>query len=222
MSVLKPGVSVILTSEGRRGGGFACKGSIYEADDDRIVVSQTFPPLNKSRLNEQLSLTFLGRKKDRVERFGFVVEFLEIRTDYLIGSGEKVVALVFERRSDLADFDLRMNYRVQISSNSGIEIQFEGQKTNPLDISLGGAQFRYSRSHPVKLNDLIQLILYIDVKPFIVKARVRRSSPARETASEKPMHITAVEFLPDRQLENELNRKLMMIQRQVLAQGCTL
>lgn len=79
MSLLKPGVSVILTSEGRRGGGLACKGSIYEADEDRIVASQTFPPLNKSRLNEQLSLTFPGRKKDRVERFGFLVEFLPDR-----------------------------------------------------------------------------------------------------------------------------------------------
>ncbi len=151
-----------------------------------------------------------------------MVELLEIRTDYLIGSGEKVVALVFERRSDLADFDLRMNYRVQISSNSGIEIQFEGQKADPLDLSLGGAQFSYSRSRPVKLNALIQLILYIDTKPFIVKARVRRTSSARKNASANPTHIAAVEFLPDRHLETELNRKLMMIQRRILAQGCLL
>jgi hypothetical protein len=222
MSVLKPGVSVILTSEGYRGGSLFCKGSTYEVDDDRIIVSQTFPPLNKSRLNEQLSLTFLGRRKDRIERFGFVVEFLEIRTDYPIASDEKVVALVFERRTDLADFDMRMNYRMQLSADSGIEILFEEQKTHPLDLSLGGAQFSYSRSRPVKLNDLIQLILNIDTKPFIVKARVRRSSSAQENASDKPLHFAAVEFLPDRRLENELNRKLMMIQRRILAQGCTL
>jgi len=51
---------------------------------------------------------------------------------------------------------------------------------------------------------------------------VRRSSSAQENASDKSLHFAAVEFLPDRRLENELNRKLMMIQRRILARGCSL
>jgi len=187
---------------------------VHDVEGDRFILSQTTPPVRFSDIGKDARVTRLNRKGDQLHRRGFTGTLEEIIREYPLSSSSTVPALVIRKTSGFESYNLRMHYRVRPGSEWSTRIEVDSRAVNLIDISIGGALFSHGIEKPFEHNRAVE-VTYRDSDgtrhgiPAVVR-RVWTPSDARCDGIE----FVAVRFTHlDRDLERELAREIMEIQR---------
>lgn len=196
------------------------KALVYDYENSNIVISQTSPPLNHDFLKRRILVTFLANAEKRVLRFGFAAQLTDLITNYEIARDKNVEALILTQRENPSLVDFRMYFRLRPPSQSSVDLFFEEEKVNLIDISVGGAKFIYPKSHLFFHGDEINFKLIIDSTVYNLKARVSNISPPHDFLVNKTIQYVGVEFEHDnRQMNAALGRSIIEIERLLLSEG---
>jgi hypothetical protein len=190
------------------------RATVYDAEGEQYILSQTTPPIRKSDLGKSVNITSLIRRGDLRVRCGFFGKLHDIISDYQLNSHKKVLALTVVRTSPIETYNLRLHYRVRPGKDWSRRIEVDSMPVNLIDISLGGTLFIHSNENPIEYGQEIQ-VAYTDndgnrhIIPSTVK-RVWTPLEMRHTGIE----YVAVQFMNmDKDLERELGREIIEIQR---------
>jgi hypothetical protein len=193
---------------------------VYDVDNDRMIVSQTTPPLTRSHLGMTLALTFLKREQRHIQRYGFSARFIDILPEYRLVSTEKVIALVFEIRSKPEVANLRWHFRVKPPSDSGLMLLSGEERMNVIDISLSGIRFSHKRKPLFKAGEIIPLALIVDRNRLEIDAQVLTAwQPAGIGSTAGLQHVRAKFLNIFKEFEYLLGKQIFMIERRLLAKG---
>lgn len=213
-------IDIVFENEINKRNAHYLKALVYDYEDNNIIISQTSPALNHHFLDRRVRVTFLAEIEKRVVRFGFKAQLIEIITNYQIASNKYVEALVLKQYETPEQMDFRTHFRIKPPSQNNINLFFQEEKVNLIDISLGGAKFTYPKSNLFHRGDTINIKLIIDDKVFNLEARVRNISMPYEYSANKNIQYVSVEFeYDDIQLEAALGRAIIGIERKMLSEG---
>ena len=186
---------------------------LYDGAGERLIVSQTTPPLLTSYRDRTIYISFIRKKDGIPRRFGFTAVISGFKKDYELASGVCVPALLVEMKSEPAEMNIRKAFRLRPLKQSGLTLTIEGKDCAISDISLSGLNaigpLWRERHRP---SDIMELSLGVDGRIFPLRARVVRVSDSKE------WRYTAVQFLeagPD--LRTCLGKKLLLLQRKALS-----
>jgi hypothetical protein len=189
---------------------------VHDVAGEKIIVAQTEPPILKSYLNRIVYITYLGKEKGKPLRYGFPARALEFVKDYKLSSSETTQAIVLTQEADAEPYNLRMFYRLEPPSNSGLDIYIDGERTGILDISIGGASFSHKRNTPFQTNSTIGIILSIDGAETRIDAQVLRVREPESNRLKKSLELVSVSFLNmPGSTKNTLSRKIRDIERKM-------
>jgi hypothetical protein len=169
--------------------------TVYDVDDQRIILSQTSPTTaTYNNIGKEVKVTYLAGEKDSPARHCITGKLAEIVSDYKLPESETAEALIIIREPGQERFNLRLYYRLEPPTDSGIVIFLNEEKVNIIDISIGGAKFTHRKDHPVKLKEILKLILQVNEQSLDVKAQVVRILPVSGRMSRK-LETVAVQFM---------------------------
>jgi len=220
--VVRPGssVDIIWERDDLKNSVHLLKAMVYEVAGERIVISQTSPPLTKSHVGHLVSVTYLVKNQGRAARFGFAARIAEFTKDYEIASGDRVAVPVLQMQGAPEPMNIRLHFRVRPKSDSGLALSCGGKRVNLLDISLGGVGFSHGDTRSFKAGESIRLQVNVDEKRFHLEARVVRVWLSEPSPGSPYLQFVTAKFPAlERELERALSRKIMMIQREMLADG---
>ena len=191
---------------------------VYDVDGVVIVLSQTNPPFTKYHIGTEITVTYLVKKKEIPSRIGFSGKVIGILNDYNLYSSNTVQAVNIVRESELKIYDLRMHYRVNPKSDSGIYLYVGGEKVNLLDISIGGARFCHPRDNPIERGVMIKMILILDLERFDIEAKSVNVWYPSEAGRRADLEYVSVQFFKmDKKCSHSLSGKILTIQREFLS-----
>jgi hypothetical protein len=222
MPELKIGTSVNIVFENEidKSNAHYMKALVYDYEGDKITISQTSPALNRNFLNRRIMVSFLANVERRVLRFGFTARLIDLITNYQIASSKNVEALVLKQFDEPEQVDFRMHFRVKPPSQSAVNLFFQEEKVNLVDISIGGAKFTYPKTDLLRPADKIKFKLIIGPTIFDLNARVCNVSIPDGFSANKKIEYVSVEFEHNnRQMEATLSRAIIDIERQLLSEG---
>lgn len=189
---------------------------VYDVDDKSIILSQTSPPIASNNIGNNVKVTYLVTEKDGLARHGITARVAEIATDYRLASSETVEAVVLTPEPRDERFNLRLFYRLEPPTDSGIELFLNEEKVNIFDISIGGAKFTHSRDRAVEPKGIVKLTLKMDELEIGVEAQVVRTLLVSGRMAKK-LEGVAVQFLNlDTKMKDALSKKIRDIERELL------
>jgi len=213
-------IDIVFENEINKTGAHYMRASVYDYEKDLITISQTSPALNSNFLNRRVMVSFLARVERRVLRFGFLARLVDLIKDYEIASGNVVEALVLKQFDEPEQVDFRMHFRVNPPSRSDVNLFFQEERINLVDISIGGAKFTYPKTYIFRPADKIKFKLLIGAVTFNINARVCNVAMPDAYAVNKNIQYVSVKFEHDnRQVEAALGRAIMEIERLLLSEG---
>jgi len=188
---------------------------IYDIlEEERIILSQTNPPLTSRNIGNKVAVTYLVKETDYLTRYGFYGKIVELIKDYKLSSSEPVVAIVVERETDPVKFNIRMHFRVKPGKDNGLIFSIEGNNVNIIDISIGGARITCPRNFNIDPRTIVRGVLSIDGKSFDIEARVLRVWEIPTLQQIDGLKFSAMQFLNlNRNAEDELAKKVGQIER---------
>jgi hypothetical protein len=189
--------------------------TVYDLDDERIILSQTSPPIGTYSIGKRVNVTYLVKEKDGPARYCITGRLAEIVRDYRLSGSGTAEALVIIQEPGRERFNLRLFYRLEPPADSGIVLFLNEEKVNILDISIGGARFTHSKDQPVRPKKILKLILQVDEQSFDVEAQVVRIFPVSGRMARK-LETVAVQFLNlDMNMKDLLSKKIRDIEREM-------
>lgn len=213
-------IDIVFENEINKSNAHYMKALVYDLESNNIIISQTSPPLSRHFLKRRILVTFLANVEKRVLRFGFSARLIDLNTNYQIASNKSVEALIINKIEKPSQVDFRMHFRVKPPSQSSVNLFFQEEKINLINISLGGAKFTYPKSHLFLHGDTVKFKLIIDSTVFEINAKVRNISQPNEFSANKTLQYVGVEFEHNnRQLDSALSRAIIGIERQMLSEG---
>lgn len=189
--------------------------TVYDLDDQRIILSQTSPPIATCDIGRRVKVAYLVTEKDGPARYCVTARLAEIVRDYKLSGSETAEAIVLIQESAHERFNLRLFYRLEPPTDSGLTLFLGEEKVNILDVSIGGAKFTHRKDHPVKPNEMLKLILQVGEESFDVEAQVVRVLPVSGRMAKK-LESVAVQFLNlDMNIKDLLSKKIRDIEREM-------
>jgi hypothetical protein len=189
---------------------------IYDIKGPTITISQTDPPLLRSLVGKEIDITYLVTEKDDRVRYGFPAEMKEFIDDYPYNPTHKVEAIVVVKKGQADSYNLRMFYRVEPTSRSGLAIAIEGKPINALDVSVGGARLSYSEDS-LQLHSSPRTTILIDSTAYPVEVKVLRTWEREIEGLGRKLRFAAIQFLNmNVDLEDALSRKIREIEMENL------
>jgi len=188
------------------------KGTVYEVDGKKILLSQTSPPLSRSHRGLHARISFSARSKGGSEQRAFIASIAGFLPGYQISSSQTVPAVILEQKTGPQLFNRRMAVRVKPTLNSGLTAMYDASRMTVIDISLTGARLSGQQPLGVEKGAQVSIRFIFDSKWFDADASVVRLE------SKAGLHYMSVQFAPDQsEFEHHLGKKLLMIQREHLA-----
>jgi hypothetical protein len=215
---IKPGLSIrIVTEVDVTRERIHVRGSIiYDVKEETAILAQTDPPILKSMLHKEVTITYLTKKNDVMVRHGFparIVEFI----DYSLNSGQQVRALMVERTGNEQPYSIRMSYRAAPTTKSELSMTIYGTVVNVLDISLGGARFSYDKSLKLEPDAIVNANIEMEGRPYSLEARILRTWYGDSEGPRHDLRFASAEFVNmSRTVEHALSRKIHEIERESL------
>jgi len=216
--LIRPGltIKVVIDIDNLREMTDVRSSTIYNISGKQIIIAQTDPPILKSRLNQPVIITYLTREGGEPVRYGFHANITDFIKDYELMSSQKVNAVKVVQKNLPTVHNLRLFYRLEPPSNSGIEMYIYSNQANILDISLGGAKISHNRANRFDIGKPIKAIIVIDGREFQVDAMVLRTWAPEDPRMISSLEFIALEFLsPGAEFKNILGRKIVDIQREL-------
>ena len=206
---LKPGIAIEMVLNLPSGRQRRLKSILYDGIDDRLIISQTSPPLLTSSKGETLHISYITKIDRVMRRFGFSAVISGFMKDYELANGVRVPTLVLSMTSNPKEVDVRKAFRVCPASDSGLSLSIRGESCSICDISLFGVSYiQTSYQYVLNTNDPVQGVLGIDGKRYALKAKVVR---VQERRGSKLIALFFTEM--DQALQDTLNKKIFMLQR---------
>ena len=191
---------------------------VYDVNDAEVMISQTNPPFTRYYIGKGITVTYLVKRKEGPCRIGFSAKVTGILNDYNLYSSNTVQAVKILKDSALKVYDLRMHYRVNPTSESGIHLFVGNEKVNLLDISMGGARFSHPIDSPIELGVMIKMILIIDLERFDIEAKSVNVWHPSDAARLADLEYVSVQFFKmDKKCSHLLSGKILAIQREFLS-----
>lgn len=215
---IRPGFTVrIVTDVDMIGERIHVKSSIvYDVHESTITLAQTEPPLLKSTLNKEITVTYLSREKEGPVRYGFPATIKEFIDNYKLSSSNEARAVIVTRKSAPYPYNLRMFYRVEPTSRSGVSMSVYGREVNILDISLGGARLSYRQPLSLEPERRIEVCLSFNGKAYSFEATVLRTWEGDNERLKGELAFASIEFVNmAKGLEQDLSMKIREIERDV-------
>ncbi len=216
LKFVKPGLTVkILLEPEEEKISIDMRGSIiYDVQDKELIVGQTDPQITKNRIGHIVVVTFLAKERHRKTRYKFSARIEELIKNYKLSSSETTNAIKLIRTSEPEEHNMRMSYRIELPSNSGIEIFINQKKVNVIDISLGGVKISHNNVGEFDLGSMIKITLIIDSMAFDVETIVKRKWLPQDNRFYGTLEFLSLEFIAmSVKLQNVLARKILDIQR---------
>jgi hypothetical protein len=187
----------------------------YDVSGRTIVLAQTDPPLSQSIIGGEATITYLVKEKEGPVRYGFPIHINDIIDDYKLVSSQFVKAVVGTRTGEPIPYSIRMFFRVEPTSKSGLEMSVYEKKVNILDISLGGVKISHRRSLRLEEGAVVELYFDIGLEIYNFHARVLRTWETDDERLRYELGFASLQFedLPKR-LEHVLSRKIRGIERE--------
>ncbi len=187
---------------------------VYDVIDNKIIIAQTKPHISKEDLNKEVYVTYLEKNIGKPIRYGFPATIFELVKYFKPVSEKKTQAVVLFQKGPWEQYNLRMFYRHEPPSNSGIDIFVFGKKVNIIDISIDGVSFSHNNIPQVKVNDKIKTILVIGEKAFQIKTKVVHVRKPEGQMAEKNIRLISTRFLDiTGETKKELGKKIWNIER---------
>ncbi len=185
---------------------------IYDVEGDEYILSQTTPPVRLSDMGKIASVTRLIPKGDGRIRWGFTGRLIDIIRNYRLSSSLEVLALCVRKTSRLEAHNLRMHYRVRPGASWSARIEIDLMPVNLIDVSLGGVLFSHGSGKVFEPGRPVQVTYTgADRKQHLIRSVVKR---AWSTEGHTGLEFVAIQFIHmDRELERELGREIMELQR---------
>ena len=218
---IRPGLSTrIVTDVDVTREKILVKGStVYDVQEPAIILAQTDPPILKSMLHKEVTVTYLVKEKDDMARHGFAAVLVEF-IDYSLNSGQQVKALVVRRTGPEKPYSIRMSYRVSPTGRSSIAMSVFANKVNIIDISVGGVKITYSKPLVLKLDEIVQMGLDIDGKAYTSEARILRTWQGDHESVSSHLWFASAEFVNmSKTVEYALSRMIQDIERESRQRG---
>jgi hypothetical protein len=213
-------VNIIFENEIMKNKAHFMKALVYDIEDNKIIVSQTSPALNRRFLNRPIMVSFLAGVGGRNLRFGFPSKLLDLVNDYKIASEQSVEALILQQYEEAELVDFRMYFRVAPGMQSDISLILNEEKVNLIDISLGGARFTCPLDYSLRTADKIKFKLLIGIRVFNLDTIVREVWVPYDVSTNRNLKYVSVEFeYDDKQLEASLGKAILEIERHLLSEG---
>jgi hypothetical protein len=213
-------VDIVFENEINNSNAHYMKALVYDYEDNKIIISQTSPALNRHFLDRRIMVTFLANVERRVLRFGFPARLIDLIPNYQIASKQEVEALVLQKYEDPESIDFRMYFRVKPHLQSDINLYFQEEKVNIIDLSIGGAKFTCRKDYSFRHGDIVKFKLLIDRSVFNLNGRVCDVVMPYDDSANKNLQYISIEFEYDsKQLEASLGKAIIGIERQLLSEG---
>ncbi len=188
---------------------------IYDVSDLTIILAQTDPPIHRSMLGKEVIVTYLVKEQEGAVRYGFPVRIHDIVDNYRLASAQATKAVLGIRTGDPAPYSIRMFFRVEPTSTSGIEMSIYEKKVNVLDISLGGAKISYRRNLRLEEGAVVEVNFDIDDKAYNIHATVLRIWEGDNERLRRELEFASIKFEDvSKRLELVLSRKIRVIERE--------
>jgi hypothetical protein len=209
-------IEIVLDTDLRREITDVRSSTIYDIADTRLIIAQSDPPIPKNLLNKPATITYLVEENTVSVRYGFEAVFTGFITDYKLPSSQVTEAIKILRISNPEQYNLRLLYRVEPPSGSGIEVFIDGNKTNILDISIGGCKISLNGLYSPEAGAIVKAMLMIDGSRFEVDATIVRKWQLDDASMATGLDFVAMEFINVRAgLRNVLAGKILDIQRKL-------
>jgi len=213
-------VDIVFENEIMKHNAHFMKALVYDIEQNKIIVSQTSPALNRHFLDRPVMVSFLAKIDSRYLRFGFPSKLLDLVGDYKIASGQSVEALVLKQYEKPAQLDFRMHFRVTPRRQSNISLIYNEEKVNLIDISLGGARFTCPLGYSFRNGDKMKFKLLIGARVFNLDTIVREARVPYNVSANRNLQYVSVEFeYDDKQLEALLGKAILEMERHLLSEG---
>jgi hypothetical protein len=215
---IEPGLLIrIVVDVDEKKGTTDVRGSmVYDVDGKQLIIAQTDPPIQESRLNHTVVVAYLVKERNDQIRYGFYARISGLKKDYTLSSMQTVDAVELARQSNPERHSLRLSYRVQPPSYAGMEMFIYGQKVNILDISLGGARISHNKPPAFEKRSMVTVVLAIDGTDYEVDAMIARKWEPENERFHNTLEIVALEFAAMKiGLTNILSKKIFNIQREL-------
>ncbi len=191
------------------------RATVYDLNNERIVVSQTVSPIASYNIGEKVKVTYLTMEKGGWVRYGVDGKLTDIVTDYRLSGSGTVQAIVIVPEPRHEPFNLRLFYRLEPPLDCGLALFFKEEKVNILNISLGGAKFTHSKDYSVIPKERLRLTLQIDAQAYNIDAQSLRISSISGRMVKK-LEAVSVQFLNlDRKIQDILSSKIREIERKM-------
>lgn len=189
------------------------RATVHDIDDDKIILSQTFPPIATYNVGKRVKVTYLVTEKDGKARYAINASLREIIKDYRLSRSETTQAVILVPEPGEERFNLRRYFRLEPPPDSGITLSLNGDEANIVDISVGGAKFTHSKNRLLKPKQMVKLKLGVDEQGSDVEAEVVRTIPVSGRMARK-LETVAVQFLNlDRNIKELFSKKIVNIER---------
>lgn len=219
---IKPGfnVDIVVDLDWGRESIDVRRATVYDIAKDQILLSQTTPPLRQSFLGKRLQITYIARGDRGPERYGVMARVKEFLKNYRLSEEVSVPALSAHMEDGYQEINLRMYYRIEPTSASGIYLSLWKEQLSLIDISIGGAKFSYKkitgsppRERSLKAGEIHKFRLDLDREAFDIDAKVIRTIKV-EGRMEKELEIAAIQFVsPKKKIKEILARKIRSLER---------
>lgn len=189
---------------------------VHEVRDDVLIAAQTDPPISRTRLGQEIFVTFLDRSGREMTRMGFPAVIAGFISDYELNPSVTVQALALRQAGDAEEYNLRMFFRLEPPGSCGLTISIRGKPVNLIDVSIGGARFSYERSQSLNTGDDVTLTIVMDSTAYSVKGRILRVWEPENDRIRKTIAMASVQFADmEVQVKNILARKIRDIEREM-------
>ncbi len=190
---------------------------IHEIKDDILIVAQIDPPISRTRLGQDIFVTFLDRDSGRPQRLGFPATVAGFINNYELSSAVKGHALVLRTVGAAEEYNLRMFFRLELPGGCGLTVSIDGRPVNLIDVSIGGARFSYERwSNTLKSGEDVALTMLIDTMAYSINGRVLRVWEPENDRIRKTIAMASIQFANmEAQVKNILARKIRDIEREL-------
>lgn len=223
MAVIKPGMTADIVSAGdeTKKESPPLQAVIYEVTDRLLIMSQTTPPITNAQQGKQLLVTFLEKSEgvNLNSRYGFLAKLTRLLTNYEIAPSQMGPALVLERETKPQTHNLRMSYRINPTTDSGLAVVVRGVPVNVVDISIGGVRIGSKSDLSLKVSDIVKLAINVDGKTLDIEGMVIRVWSAQTAIGTGiNQHFASIQFLSNQNArESLLGKKIILMERVKLA-----
>jgi c-di-GMP-binding flagellar brake protein YcgR len=189
---------------------------IFDIVENKLIIAQTEPPVLKSRINKPVVLTYIVKENKEDVRYGFDADIINLTNDYELSADNKTPAVILLKKANPKPYNLRFFFRIDSTSNNGIDISIYRKPVNLIDISIGGAKISHNRELKLEPGRIIDIKLSIDGTVFDLNATIIRAWEPNEKTRVKSLEFVALEFInTSMQFKNMLGKKIFDIQREL-------